>query len=97
MLKILSKDNLMKLMNVYKTNRELKRVLKGKMKQSKVKMNSAEMIQMLIDFDEIYNELGWAPDSDFVESLAYDTGSEPEEVDKFWKYLAFGDVNAEWD
>ena len=59
-------------------------------------MTGEEMVRMLILFDEMVWETG-APDSDFVEALAYDVRTDPKEIDRFWKYLAMGDCDAEWD
>ena len=53
-------------------------------------MNAEKMIELLFTFDEIENELGSAPDSDFIESLGYKTGTKEKEIARFWHYLECG-------
>lgn len=90
---MLAKEELNNLIELYPNHNELLEVLASRM----APMKAEEMVQMLIYFDEIDNEYGNAPDSDFVEALAYEVGTSPEEVDRFWKYLAMGDCDAEWE
>lgn len=90
---MLSKNELNNLIELYPNHNKLREVMAKKLPA----MTAEQMVDMLISFDELDNELGNAPDSDFVEALAYDTGTEPEEVDRFWKYLAMGDFDAEWE
>ena len=90
---MLGKDELNNLIELYPNHKELREVMASRM----APMKAEEMVQMLCLFDEIDNEYGNAPDSDFVEALAYDVRTPPEEVDRFWKYLAMGDYDAEWE
>ena len=90
---MLSKEELNNLIELYPNHEELREVIARRLPPLKAE----EMVDMLISFDEIDNEYGNAPDSDFVEALAYDVRTTPEEVDRFWKYLAMGDYDAEWE
>lgn len=90
---MLGKEELKNLIELYPSYKKLREVMASRM----APMKAEEMVQMLILFDEIVNEYGNAPDSDFVEALAYDVRTDPKEIDRFWKYLAMGDCDAEWD
>lgn len=87
------KEELNNLIELYPNHQKLFKVMKTKMKP----MKAEEMVQMLFLFDEIDNEYGNAPDSDFVEALAKELGTESKEIERFWKYLAMGDCDAEWE
>lgn len=89
----MEKIELNNLIELYPNHKELRKVMASRL----APMKAEEMVQMLIDFDEIDREYGNAPDSDFVEALAYDVRTDPNEVDRFWKYLAMGDYDAEWE
>ena len=81
------------LVEQYPNFKELRKVLAGMLPPLK----GEDMVNMLIAFDVLDSDGISAPDSDFVEALAYDVRTEPEEVDRFWKYLAMGDLDGEWE
>lgn len=89
----MEKIELNNLIELYPNHKELRKVMASRL----APMKAEEMVDMLIAFDEIDREYGNAPDSDFVEALAYDVRTDPKEVDRFWKYLAMGDYDAEWE
>ena len=91
---MISKEELKNLLEQYPNHKELLPVLAHEMPYM---MKAEEMVELLILFDELDHEMSGVPDSDFVEALAYDVRTEPEEVDRFWKYLAMGDYDAEWE
>ena len=94
---LLNKDALNMAIELLPMHSDLLSALTKVMRENDITLNCEEMVQMLHLFDEIDNECGNAPDSDFVEALAYDTGTNPDEADSFWKYLAMGDFDAEWE
>ena len=89
----LNKETLKTLMGHCSNYQELFNVMKARM----LPMKAEEMVHLLMLFDEIDNEQGNAPDSDFVESLAKVVGTESNEIERFWKYLAMGDYDGDWE
>ena len=76
---------------------EIRDELAGELRDQKRVLKAEDMITLMFELDELANEEGSAPDTDWIEGLAYQTGAEATEVDRFWKYCAYGDTEADWE